>query len=123
MKIREYHDYIGGDVYKCPLGDCTINGASERFKTLYVVKEYVTLEDVLEHVKDSNKSAEQFFKVDYEFYKWRGYVRLQPLVKVDGKWNCDGGNYLCSCDSRFKEYVCGCEYPVPIHDRWESYEY
>lgn len=125
--IREYVDFMAGYVYRDADGyDCTMNGASSRFKRLYVVKRDVTLQDVEELCKKNPKyNLEQFFKVDYKFYECKnpvfaGYVRLKPLVKVPHACNMFGGNYLASSDSRFKDFVCGLDYPVPIHDRWET---
>lgn len=117
-------DYIVGYVYKdTKLGDCTNGGASSKYDTLYVVAEHVTLEDVEKFCNDRPAySIDQFFKLDYEFYnnpRYDNYCRLEPINKGD-KWYMFGGNYLCSCDSRFKEFVGGCKYPVPILDRCES---
>lgn len=124
--IKEYKDFMAGYVYRCPLGDCTNGGASSKWDRLYVVRRGVTLRDVEEFCfSNSGYDVEQFFVVDYDFYEsknpvFAGYVRLLPLVKRPGAVKMAGGNYLESCDSRFKNFVCGCEYPVPIHDRWET---
>lgn len=124
--INEYKDFMAGYVYRHPLGDCTNGGASAKYDRLYVVRRGVTLADVLEFCeKNDYYNAEQFFIVDYDFYEsknpvFAGYVRLQPLVKKPHAVNMAGGNYLVSSDSRFKNFVCGCQYPVSIHDRWET---
>ena len=118
--IKEFSDFISGEVYKFPLGECTNNGVSSRYKTLYVVSEETTLAEVEKFCNENpSYNIEQFFKVDYDFYDRMDYIRLDPLNKGN-KWNMAGGNYLFSLDSRFKEFVCGCKYPVPIHDRYED---
>lgn len=124
--IKEYKDFMGGWVYRDADGcDCTNNGASARFKRLYVVRREVTVREVEEFCfHNPQYDPEQFFKVDYQFYEsknpmFAGYVRLDPVVKQFGACNMFGGNYLASSDSRFKDFVCGCQYPVPVHDRWE----
>lgn len=120
--IKEYVDFIDGNVLRQAHGyDCTNGGASSRYNRLYVVKEHVTLEDVEELCENNDMyKADMFFKVDYKFQKldnFGNYVRLRPIANKGGAMA--GGNYLTSCDSRFKEFVCGCQYPVPIHDRFE----
>lgn len=119
-ELHEYTDFINGYVYKFPLGECTNNGASSKFDRLYVVSEEVTLPEVIKLCSNNPVyHLAQFFKVDYDFYDRTGYVRLDPINK-GGKWNMAGGNYLYSSDSRFKDFVCGNKYPVPIHDRFEN---
>ena len=116
-------DFINGYIYKDNTlkSDCTNNGASSRFDRLYVVAEHVTVEQVEELCKNNPYyNIDQFFKLDYEFYySHDNYCRLQPLNKGN-KWYMFGGNYLASSDSRFKEYVKGCKYPIPILDRYEG---
>lgn len=119
-------DYIDGDVYRCREYDCTLNGASKRFNALFVVARHVTLKDVEKHIAEIGRTnIDQYFKLDYDFYEndnpvFYGYCRLKPLIKRTDACSMFGGNYLGSDDSRFKEFVGGCKYPVPIHDRWEK---
>lgn len=121
MTIKEFHDFIQGYVYREADGsDCTNGGVSSKYRRLYVVAEHVTLQDVQELCKENNYyTVDQFLKLDYDFLGSNGYCRLEPINK-GGKWNMFGGNYLISSDSRFKEYVGYCKYPVPILDRFES---
>ena len=118
-------DFITGDVFRDSSGDCTNGGASSKYDKLYVVAEHVTLEDVQQLCKDRPAyNIDQFFKLDYNFYNqinpiFKGYCRLKPLANPN-RWYMHGGNYLGSCDSRFKNFVGGCKYPVPILDRWEG---
>ena len=124
MTIKEFTDFMQGSVYKDSYitTDCTNNGASSKYNRLYVVASYVQLADVEEFCKDNpSYKVEQFFKLDYEFYSDHKYCRLEPIDKGN-KWYMFGGNYLASSDSRFKEFVRGCKYPVAIHDRHESYD-
>lgn len=121
MAIKEFTDFIVGSVYRNSYitTDCTNNGASSKYTRLYVVAKHVQLEDVQELCKENNNyKVEQFFKLDYEFYNSHNYCRLHPINKGN-KWYMFGGNYLASSDSRFKEFVGGCKYPVPILDRHE----
>lgn len=126
--IKEFTDFMKGYVMRDADGsDCTNGGASSKYNRLYVVAEHVTLKDVEEFCKSENErlkgvrvyNVDEFFKPDYDFLHSHNYVRLEPINKGK-KWYMAGGNYLQSCDSRFKEFVGGCKYPVPIHDRTES---
>lgn len=46
------------------------------------------------------------------------YFHVEPLVEPGEchPWFMAGGNFVYSCDSRFRD-ICG--YPIPIHDRVE----
>ena len=121
MTIKLFTDFISGDVLRNADGrDCTNGGASSKFEQLYVVARHVELQDVIQLCEENKHyRIEQFFKLDYEFHATnRGYCRLKPVYSL-GKWYMFGGNYLKSSDSRFKEFVGGCLYPIPILDRTE----
>lgn len=124
MTIKLYQDFMSASVYKdSTLGDCTNGGASSKHDNLYVVAKHVTLKDVEEFCKENPAyTVEEFFKLDYDFYNnshYGHYCRLEPINKGN-KWYMFGGNYLATSDSRFKDFVGGCKYPVPIHDRTEG---
>ena len=117
--ISEFKDFMTGNVLTYKDGrDCSNNGISSRSSILCVVRENVTLEEIKEFCsKNDFYEVEMFFKVDSKFFNSHGYVRLLPVNRRGGEMA--GGNYLYSYDSRFRNFVCGCEYPVPIHDRVE----
>ena len=121
--IKEFSDFIPGYVLRSAEGiDCSRNGISARYSTLYIVRDYVTLNDIEELCKNNKKyECDKFVKVDLIIDKnhFAGtYIRLMPLNN-DGKHYSNGGNYLISADSRFRNFVYNCEYPVPIFDRVE----
>lgn len=117
--MQMYKDFMAGEVFKSTyIGDCTNGGASSKYSQLYVVAEHVTITDVIEYCSEHNEDINRFFKVDYDFYNSHNYIRIQPITKGN-KWYVMGGNFIHSCDSRFKKFVCDCSYPVPIHDRCE----
>ena len=123
--LKQYEDYFEADVFRNGDYDCTNNGASKRHNSLFVVAKHVSYNDVfqlVEYMKKNGKQVEtdQFFKVDYDFYYRSDYIRLIPIDReINGRHSMFGGNYLTTCDSRFKKFVCYCPYPVPIHDRYE----
>ncbi|EQB4341423.1 hypothetical protein ACYJ2U_001807 [Clostridium botulinum] len=86
------------------MGDCTNNGISSKHDNLILISENIPkiseAEDITQCVK-------------LDFYK--NYVRCKPII-LKNKWYMNGGNFLYSCDSRFREIS---QYPIPIHDRIE----
>ena len=117
-------DFISGTVFEGKgYGNCSNNGVSNRYKELYVVAPFITLQDVEKFCKENpSYKVEQFLILDYDFYnnpRYNNYCRLEPLNK-GGKWNMFGGTFLYSSDSRFQLFVGGSKYPVPIHDRYEG---
>ena len=51
------------------------------------------------------------------------YTIAVPVMEPHGKLigPMFGGCFIHTCDSRFRKFV-GHDYPVPLHDRWESPE-
>ena len=122
--MKQYEDFISGDVYESKwIGYCFNIVLSNRYNVLYVVARHIELADVQKFcLENPQYKVEQFLKLDYEFYnnpRYENYCRLEPINKGN-KWNMFGGAYLCSSDSRFKTFVGGCKYPVPILDRYEN---
>lgn len=48
----------------------------------------------------------------------REYIHADVLTR-SGKWHMAGGNFVFSCDSRYRE-VTGINYPISVHDRVED---
>ena len=123
--ISLFRDVFTGYVLKAErVGDCTNNGISSQYDTLYLCKDYVTKEDVLEYCKETGENPHRFLTVD-KYKSVRGiYVRLVQLVRQNNDkiiGGMDGGNYLTCSDSIFSE-ITGVPYPVAIHDRYETQE-
>ncbi|NFH40732.1 hypothetical protein [Clostridium sporogenes] len=85
-------------------GDCSNNGISKTHNKLLLIGENIPK---MFEVEDITKC------VKLDFYK--NYVRCKPII-LKNKWYMNGGNFLYSCDSRFREIS---QYPIPIHDRIE----
>lgn len=48
------------------------------------------------------------------------YIHAEPLVRPENVAGpMAGGNFIYSCDSRFRAI---CPYPIPVHDRFETWE-
>lgn len=115
--MKEYTDFMSLYVFRHPLGDCTNNGASSRYNTIYVVRDGIKEEDVLRHCRENKEFPDRFFKVTKVMVGDTEYRRLEPVID-GGNWYMAGGNYAMTCDSRYSEFT-GLDYPISIHDRKE----
>lgn len=86
------------------LGDCTNNGISKKYNSLTIVGENLPKVSEVENI-------DQLVYVD----NYKGYLRVKPVIYIN-KHYMAGGNFLYSCDSRFREIS---QYPLSIHDRIE----
>jgi len=115
--MKEYTDFMSLYVYRNPLGDCTNNGASSRYNTIYVVKDGIEKEEVLRYCRENKEFPDKFFKVTMVRVGGNEYKRLEPVVD-DENWYMAGGNYAMTCDGRYSDFT-GIDYPIAIHDRKE----
>lgn len=126
--IDMFKDFLPCHVYKDSLGDCTNGGVSAKFDSLYLCRDYVTEEDVLEYCKANNclDEVERFVKCETRslFGGTRIYkdiVLVYEGNRKDTLGGMSGGNLLYTCDARWEE-ITGCPYPLSIHDRYETQE-
>lgn len=100
-------------VYKCnSYGDCTNGGISSKYDRLLLICEDGFIE------VDENNPPENLVEVVEGF---RGHKYIRPFKKADKNKTgyMMGGNYAGSNDSRFTKIN---PYPLPIHDREETWE-
>jgi hypothetical protein len=96
MSVSVYRDADGGD--------CTLGGISSKYKRLILVGACVP--EIFEETEDCPSIL---LKIHMG----------QPIAVPDtDKWTMMGGNFLYTCDSRFRENVN--PYPIRIHDRIEG---
>lgn len=129
--IKMFVDFFPCDVYRSAdrIGDCTNGGASSRWNSLYLCKDYVTEDDVYEYCETNNCLHEIERFVNTETRKLFGHKIYKNIKLVfEGRQKIrnmlggmSGGNLLYSCDSRWSE-ITGCDYPLSIHDRYETQE-
>lgn len=100
-------------VYKNGSRDCTNNGISSRYNTLYLICESGFI-DI-----DENNMPENAVKLVTRHIFGKDYKYIEPYQKATQIGYMNGGNIAYSCDSRFSELS---QYPLPIHDRQESEE-
>ena len=95
------------DVYRDSGGDCTLNGVSSKYDRFVLIGEVV--DPVFEPSED--------IPAIYLQYHCDQPIAVPKEVR-DGKWGMYGGNFLYTCDSRFRQNVN--PYPIRIHDRIEG---
>lgn len=92
------------------IGNCSNNGISNRYNDVYVLCPDGNIEI------DLNDPPENLVSFEVRNLGFGKFARFTPYNN-NGKWNMFGGTFVWSCDSRFREHFC--EYPVPLHDRYE----
>ena len=113
------------EVYRFPLGDCTNNGVSSRFRTLAIAcpdGNNVFDSDIAIPVNfcmiERRRIKNIYGREEYEYMDIVPATvnELGQIVKRPGWWMY-GGNIAETSDSRFRVMTAG--YPVRIHDRQE----
>ena len=101
------------DAYRSPLGDCTNNGLTARYKSLILIGESVEGPEVV----DLNDPPENVLRLVRRELSNGEYLHAEPLDghhNGGGKWYMFGGNCIYTSDSRFPNH-----YPIKVHDRRE----
>ena len=91
------------------LGDCTNHGISS------VAQQLTVIGDGIPQMYEPSEDAPGVKIVKRQLFG-REYVHCEPLDSPTGRGWMMGGNFIYSCDSRFREIN---EYPIPVHDRQE----
>jgi len=97
-------------------GDCTNGGVTSKHSSVIIV----------------GPGIPEIFEVTPEHpalrivKRWEGtpqeYIHAEPVEQPSNQTHTKsaGGNFIYSCDSRFRELVCA--YPVSVHDRFDTWE-
>lgn len=92
-------------------GNCSNNGISERFRSVYVVcPEGNCVFDT------EDKLPENLVKIVNKTYSFGTFTHAEPFIG-NGKWWMAGGDFIYACDSRFTKYFG--HSPIALHDRCE----
>ena len=102
-------------VLRSSLGDCTNGGISAEYQRLSLITE-----DGWDDVPDDDPRLLKLISRDFHGRKAPYLVAVPvnpglPAGKTIGPMF--GGNFIWTSDSRFPG-----DYPIPIHDRWETWE-
>lgn len=113
------------DTYLHPAGDCSLNGITAQYKTLYLTS--IDAEPFKSPYNDEERPLLILCCYDdvrgHSLYSHQtsrtSYIYARPLDSLQsGRWGMAGGNFVYTCDSRYKELVSH-RYPIPVHDRFE----
>lgn len=112
---------VKATVYRNAHGDdCTNSGASSRFTTLYIYASRVMIRAALLDAEQRDLNIAQCFRVGLVYVGDTTHYYVKPLnPALAGKWKMFGGNFVFTCDSRWKE-VTKIDYHLPVHDRIEE---
>lgn len=70
--------------------------------------------------EDRDVDLERCFRVGHIEFQGEMFFHVKPLdPKLAGKRPMMGGNFVYTCDGRWKE-VTNSDYPLPVHDRIEE---
>lgn len=110
---------ISVNVYRWHLGDCTNNGVTARNNSMLLFID-CDREDAIKYCEELNiKATEQLILVRRDLWG-ENCDYAEPLEKPKNMAQFMGGNFIYSCDSRFREYT-GSRLPLPVHDRFETW--
>lgn len=130
MTIEMFKDFLPCSVFRnAEIGDCTNGGVSAKFNYLYLCRDYVTEDDVYEYCEAHNclDEVERFVQTETRtLFGGKIYKNIKLVFEGRRKirnmlGGMSGGNLLYTSDSRWKE-ITGCDYPLSIHDRYETQE-
>lgn len=101
-----------------PNMDCTNGGISSRHKTLYLLAEDQE-KAKQEWWGEVDENDERLVKIVRSAPCGRPYIHAEPVNDPNRKeiGYMFGGNFIYTSDGRFPE-----DYPIPLHDRSETYE-
>lgn len=98
-------------MYGGQISDCTNGGITSKNERVILVPE---------GVMPPTNSNLPVLKVVRRNIGGRDYLHAEPLA-APGAGNIGwmaGGNFVYSCDSRYRQWVC--DYPISVHDRSET---
>lgn len=103
--------------YGGTISDCTNGGVTSKNERVLVLPEGV------EATPEQLMGKLPILKIVRRNIGGKPYLHAEPVNRPGkgsiGSWMA-GGNFIYSCDSRFREWIC--EYPVSVHDRTETPE-
>lgn len=110
-------------VHRNSLGDCTCNGLSSKV-TQGQLFWNCTREDAINYCEENMINPKyQFFLVNRTLWG-EDHSYVEPLIKPNHKNQMFGGNFVyTSSDNFYKLGGLKTGLPIPVHDRFEEWEY
>ena len=101
--------------------DCTNNGLSARVSNAELFMD-CSHPEAIEWCKEHHKDpAKQFILINRRLWG-EDHSYAEPLIKPSNRMQVFGGNFLYTSDSRMYKTGGVAKLPIPIHDRFETYE-
>lgn len=107
MKVRALSCGIFQDKV---IGNCSNDGISNRFNSVYVICPDGN------HEIDLDNPPENLVIYEEKDFGFTVHRRFKPY-NTGGRWNMFGGTFVYTSDGRFRETFG--DYPIPLHDRYE----
>lgn len=110
-------------VYRCSAhGDCSANGLSSQVDTGLLFWNCKREEAIAYCQQNNIDPSKQFYLVERELWG-ENHSYAEPLVKPDQMAQTFGGNFLyTSCSNGYNLGYTKCNVPIPIHDRFDTWE-
>lgn len=101
--------------------DCTGNGLSSKVNSGFLFMNCTAIDAIMWCKERGKDPSKQFILVKRELWG-EDHAYAEPLIKPNNRAQVFGGNFLYTSDYRM--YKTGGTYkvPVPIHDRFETWE-
>ena len=101
--------------------DCTGNGLSSKVNSAFLFFDCTAIDAIMWCKKHEKDPSKQFFLKKRDLWG-EDHSYAEPLIKPNDKAQLFGGNFLYTSDSNM--YKTGGIYkvPIPIHDRFETWE-
>lgn len=97
-----------------PNYDCTLNGVTSKADNVTLYADRAAFE-----ADEYRKPETALILVRRNIGGIGNYVHAEPATRPEGRHLMAGGNFVHTCDSRWKELV-GHPYPISVHDRYEG---
>jgi hypothetical protein len=108
------------NVYRWSLSDCTNGGVTARNNSMELFVD-CTHDEAVAYCKEHNLDPNnQLILVRRDLWG-ENHDYAEPLMKPEHMAQTSGGNFIYSCDSRFREYTKSWQ-PIAVHDRFETWE-
>lgn len=129
-------DFEIGFVLRTAGEDCSNNGITKRAELLFVFPQKYDASEIEKYIETKNTECrpeteekfkltkEKCFKIESSTNGYTRAVAVFPRPSSEGTY-MSSGNYITLSESTIRSVEVGHHYPIPVHDRfesWNSYE-
>ena len=99
-------------------GGCTNGGETDTIDSFYLFSDKMSRAAVVVYAHDAGFPENKILHLKRRVIFGSEHIHADVITRP-GSWHMAGGNFVYSCDGRYKE-VSGIHYPVQVHDRVEA---